>query len=62
MQRRMIWAEDDHFTGWCCSHCHWSLIAPHLESTVAALVFNRFAEEDFAQHDCTGCTDVEARF
>jgi hypothetical protein len=38
----MIWAEDDDFTGWCCSHCR----------TVAALAFNRVAQETFDQHAC----------
>ena len=53
MTRRMIWAEDDNFTGWCCSHCAWGLVAPRLESTVAALAFNRVAQENFEQHVCT---------
>jgi hypothetical protein len=53
MTRRMIWAEDDNFTGWCCSHCPWGLVAPRLESTVAALAFNRVAQENFDQHVCT---------
>jgi hypothetical protein len=52
MTRRMIWAEDENFTGWCCSHCSWGVIAPHLESTVAALTFNRLAQESFEQHVC----------
>src|SRR5216684_7495790 len=34
------WMND--FTGWCCSHCPWGLTAPRLESTVAALAFNRW--------------------
>jgi hypothetical protein len=53
MTRRMIWAEDENFTGWCCSHCAWGLVAPRLESTVAALAFNRLAQESFDQHVCT---------
>src|SRR5678815_4753835 len=47
MTRHMIWAEDDNFTGWCCSHCPWGVVAPRLESTVAALAFNRVAQETF---------------
>jgi hypothetical protein len=43
--RRMIWAEDETLTGWCCSHCTWSFAAPLLESTVVAIKFNRFAQE-----------------
>ena len=41
----MIWAEADDFTGWCCSHCTWGIAAPRLESTFAALAFNRLAQE-----------------
>jgi hypothetical protein len=52
MDRRMIWAEDDEFTGWCCSDCQWGIIMPRLESTVAALAFNRLAQEEFQKHDC----------
>jgi hypothetical protein len=52
MTRRMIWAEDEEFTGWCCSHCPWGVVAPRLESTVAALAFNREAQESFDQHAC----------
>jgi len=29
---------------------------PHLNSTVAALAFNRVAQEDFQQHDCARST------
>jgi hypothetical protein len=52
MQRRMIWVEGDDFTGWCCSACHWGMTAPRLDSTVAALAFNRVAQESFEKHDC----------
>jgi hypothetical protein len=52
MSRRMIWAEDERLTGWCCSHCSWGLIAPRLESTLAALAFNRVAQESFEKHAC----------
>jgi hypothetical protein len=45
MSKRLIWVEGDDFTGWCCSHCTWGITAPHLESTVAALAFNRVAQE-----------------
>ena len=37
----------------CCSQCMRGLTAPRLESTVAALAFNRLAQEDFEKHDCT---------
>jgi len=48
----MIWAEDEDFTGWCCSECRWAVAAPHLDTTVAALAFNRSAEESFKKHFC----------
>ncbi len=54
MNRRIIWIEDETFTGWCCSHCTWGFTAPRLESTVAALAFNRVAQEGFEKHDCPG--------
>ena len=59
MNRRIIWIEDETFTGWCCSHCTWGLTAPRLESTVAALAFNRVAQEGFEKHDCTGSRSQE---
>jgi hypothetical protein len=52
MNRRMIWADGDNFTGWCCSVCPWGLIAPRIDSTVAALAFNRVAQQDFEKHEC----------
>jgi hypothetical protein len=61
MTRRMIWAEDEHFTGWCCSHCPWGVVAPRLASTVAALAFNRTAQESFDQHSCAHDTQREVR-
>ena len=53
MQKRMIWVEDVEFTGWCCSHCEWGLTVPRLDSTVAALAFNRLAQDNFAKHECS---------
>jgi len=52
MSKRLIWVDADDFTGWCCSHCTWGFSAPHLESTVAALAFNRLAQETFEKHSC----------
>jgi hypothetical protein len=23
MYKRMVWVEDEHFTGWCCPDCPW---------------------------------------
>src|SRR5436309_16010264 len=31
---------------------HWGITSPRLESTVAALAFNRVAQESFEEHDC----------
>ena len=61
VNRHMIWAENEHFTGWCCSHCLWGLIAPRLETTVAALAFNRVAQEGFAKHACLGGAQADTR-
>jgi hypothetical protein len=59
MARRMIWVEDERLTGWCCSHCEWGLTAPRLESSVAALAFNRVAQENFEKHACAQSTHDE---
>lgn len=59
MERRMIWIEDDEFTGWCCSDCQWGIIVRHLDSAVAALAFNRVAQEEFQKHDCATSTNAE---
>jgi len=52
MNKHLIWIDGDDFSGWCCSRCTWGLTAPRLESTVAALTFNRVAQEDFEKHTC----------
>jgi hypothetical protein len=52
MNKRLIWVEGDDFSGWCCSICQWGMTAPHLDSTVAALAFNRLAQETFDKHHC----------
>jgi hypothetical protein len=52
MNKRLIWVDDDDFSGWCYSHRTWGMTAPRLESTVAALAFNRVAQEDFEKHTC----------
>jgi hypothetical protein len=61
MSKRLIWVDGDEFTGWCCSQCMWGLTAPRLETTVAALAFNRLAQEDFEIHDCTSGPRGESR-
>jgi hypothetical protein len=45
MNKHLIWIDDDDFSGWCCSRCTWGMTAPRLESTVAALAFNRLHKE-----------------
>ena len=60
MNRHMIWAEDENLTGWCRSRCPWGVVAPRLESTVAALAFNRVAQEGFDQHACARSTHAGA--
>ena len=44
MSRLLVWVEDDHFAGWSCSHCSWAISAIQLDTTVAALAFNKFAQ------------------
>ena len=56
MSKRLIWVEGDEFTAWCCSHCTWGITAPRLESTTAALAFNRLAQETFEKHNCADST------
>jgi hypothetical protein len=50
----MIWIDEGTITGGVASDCEWSIAAPYLESTVAALEFNRVAQEGFDKHDCKG--------
>jgi hypothetical protein len=52
MNKQLIWVDGDDFSGWCCSRCTWGMTTPRLESTVAALAFNRVAQEDFEKHTC----------
>ena len=58
---RLIWIDGDDFSGWCCSHCTWGMTAPRLESTVAALTFNRVAQEDFENHNCPTILQTDVR-
>jgi len=48
----MDWIEDDNFAGWSCSHCSWAVSAIQLDTTVAALAFNRSAQQGFEKHEC----------
>jgi len=52
MDKRLIWLDGDDFSGWCCSNCTWAITAPRMDSTVAALAFNRIAQKDFDKHAC----------
>jgi hypothetical protein len=52
MHKRLIRVEGDDFTGWCCSRCPWGFTTPRLDSNVAALAFNRLAQETFDRHGC----------
>ena len=56
MSRRMIRIDAEDIIGWCCSVCPWGMTAPRLDSTVAALAFNRAAQDSFEKHDCIGHT------
>ena len=57
--RHMIRIEDREFTGWCCSDCQWEIVVPRLESTVAAIAFNRVAQDEFRKHDCATGSNAE---
>ncbi|HEY6118452.1 MAG TPA: hypothetical protein VIV66_00765, partial [Pyrinomonadaceae bacterium] len=59
--KRLIWVDGGDFSGWCCSSCDWGVTAPHLEITVAALAFNRLAQETFEKHNCVDDTYREPR-
>ena len=60
MNRELIWIDGDDFTGWCCSRCTWGMTTPRLDSTVAALAFNRVAQQDFTQHSCVNTAQGDA--
>lgn len=60
MNRELIWIDGDDFTGWCCSRCTWGMTTPCLDSTVAALAFNRVAQQDFEKHSCVHNTQRDA--
>ncbi len=58
--RELIWIDGDDFTGWCCSRCTWGMTAPRLDSTVAAITFNRLAQQDFEKHSCDANAPADA--
>ena len=60
MHKHLISIDEDDFSGWCCSRCTWGMTTPLLESTVAALAFNRLAQEDFEKHTCKPNSGADA--
>jgi hypothetical protein len=60
MHKHLISIDGDDFSGWCCSRCTWGMTTPLLESTVAALAFNRLAQEDFEKHACKPNSEADA--
>jgi hypothetical protein len=60
MNKHLISIDGDDFSGWCCSRCTWGMTTPLLESTVAALAFNRLAQEDFEKHTCKPNLEADA--
>jgi hypothetical protein len=60
MNNHLISIDGDDFSGWCCSRCTWGMTTPLLESTVAALAFNRLAREDFEKHTCNPNSEADA--
>ena len=60
MNKRLICIDGDDFSGWCCSRCMWGITTPLLESTVAALAFNRLAQENFEKHTCNPKPEADA--
>jgi hypothetical protein len=52
MIRYMVWIILEIGEGWGCTRCDWVIAAPPLESTVAALQYNRTAQKIFDAHDC----------
>ena len=52
MSRYMVWVETDNSEGWGCSICDWIIATPELDTTVAALKYNRTAQLSFERHEC----------
>ena len=52
MIRYMVWVVGEICEGWGCTRCDWVIAVPPLESTVAALQYNRTAQKTFDAHDC----------
>jgi hypothetical protein len=60
MDKQLIRVDGDDFSGCGCSRCTWGMTTPLLESTVAALDFNRAAHQDFERHACVHGAQGEA--
>jgi hypothetical protein len=52
MIRYMVWVQTESGEGWGCSRCDWSIAAPDIDNTVAALKYNHTAERAFDVHEC----------
>jgi hypothetical protein len=48
----MVWVQAESREGWGCSLCDWILTTPELDTTVAALKYNRIAQQNFDTHEC----------
>lgn len=51
MTRYMVWVVTDTEEGWGCSLCDWITATPELDTTVAALQYNRAAQQAFDSHE-----------
>ena len=52
MSRYMVWVQTESSEGWGCSLCEWVIAASEIETTVAALRYNRAAQRAFDVHEC----------
>jgi len=52
MIRYMVWVVFEICEGWGCSRCDWVIPLPRLDNTVAALQYNRTAQQSFDVHEC----------
>jgi hypothetical protein len=48
----MVWVVSDTEEGWGCTLCDWIIATPELDTTVAALKYNRIAQKNFDTHEC----------
>jgi hypothetical protein len=52
MTRYMVWVVTKNCEGWGCSLCGWIIATSDLDTTVAALQYNRAAQRAFDAHEC----------